>query len=315
MGINNRDYYRDDVPLDPSGSSRLAPGNATEGSAIKLLIGLCIAVMVMQSFSATDPRILSDGLTPYINLHWHGLQRFELWRVVTYGFSHGSVKHILFNMFGLWCMGRMVEEARGSRETFAIFIAAIVMSGLVNVGLNEWRGIHSSLMGASGGVCAMVILAAFYFPARQVALFGVLPLQMRWLAALFVGIDVAGVFNPGAVGQALDPGSQVKIAYVAHLGGAAFGALYYLLGMRLWPSGSDSSLGPQSVSEQWRPPARPAPPPVQEPRVQLYIPPKEELDREVDRILDKINREGKASLTLPENETLLRASEAIRSRR
>ncbi len=269
--------------------------------------------MVVQSFSATNPQTLRDGVTPFLTLHWRGLQNFELWRVVTYGFSHGGIKHLLFNMIGLWFMGQMVEQVRGKRETFVFFIAAIIFSGLFNVGLNQLGGTRSSLIGASGGVCAMVILAAFYFPRQQMALFGVLPIQLRWLAVLYVGLDVAGVFGGGAVGQMLDPGSRTKIGHLAHLGGAAFGALYYLLGMRLWPI-ADLSSTQRAVSEPWLAPGSTHQPAVREPKVKIYIPPKEELDREVDRILDKINREGKASLTLQENELLMRASEAIRSR-
>ena len=314
MGINDRDYYRGDEAIESGSGSNAAPGRPADGSAIKLIIALCIAVLVVQSFSATDPKHMRDGATQYLSLHWHGLQNFELWRVVTYGFSHGSFQHILYNMIGLWCMGRMVEQVRGSRETFAFFIGAIVFSGLVNIGLNEFGGRHSSLIGASGGVCAMVILAAFYFPRLQVALFGVLPIQMRWLAVLYVGIDVAGVFDPGAVGQALNPGSRVQIGYLAHLGGAAFGALYYLTGMRLWPTARNEGSGQRARSDQWLAPESQPQAPVKEPNVKIYVPPKEEMDREVDRILDKINREGKASLTLQENELLMRASEVIRSR-
>ena len=124
----------------------------------------------------------------------------------------------------------------------------------------------------------------------------------------------AGVFSPDAVGQALDPGSRVKIGYLAHLGGAAFGALYYLTGLRLWPTGNGSSSKQRAVNEPWLAPGSTHQVAVREPNVKIYVPPKEELDREVDRILDKINREGKASLTPQENELLLRASEVIRSR-
>jgi hypothetical protein len=48
--------------------------------------------------------------------------------------------------------------------------------------------------------------------------------------------------------------------------------------------------------------------------VKLYEPPSEKLERDVDRLLDKINREGKDSLTREEQEILMKASESYRNR-
>ena len=56
------------------------------------------------------------------------------------------------------------------------------------------------------------------------------------------------------------------------------------------------------------------PDPRRAPEVKLYQPPTEQLERDVDRLLDKINREGKGSLTAEENEILMKASESYRNR-
>ena len=103
-----------------------------------------------------------------------------------------------------------------------------------------------------------------------------------------------------------------NVAHVAHFGGAAFGVVYYLSGYRLFAGGS-SPRRRSSGLEAWfsgmkqRLKKKP-------PGVQLYEPPAENLDAEVDRILAKINEKGKSSLTAEEQATLGRASQEYRKR-
>lgn len=47
---------------------------------------------------------------------------------------------------------------------------------------------------------------------------------------------------------------------------------------------------------------------VNPPQVRIYEPPVDEFEKELDRILEKINREGRSSLTAQENEFLQKAS-------
>ena len=56
------------------------------------------------------------------------------------------------------------------------------------------------------------------------------------------------------------------------------------------------------------------PDPQNAPEVKLYEPPAEQLKRDVDRLLDKINREGKDALTQDEHEILMKASKSYRNR-
>jgi hypothetical protein len=103
------------------------------------------------------------------------------------------------------------------------------------------------------------------------------------------------------------------VAVSAHLGGAAFGFLYYKMGWRLagWirlPGRSRPRLRLYREDDVgFVPASKPAPP---GPRLD-----DEHLEAQVDSILAKIQHVGMEGLTDHERQVLLRASEAIKRRR
>jgi hypothetical protein len=131
-----------------------------------------------------------------------------------------------------------------------------------------------------------------YFPYRTVLFMFVLPMPMWVLALIIVGMD--------AMGAAQRYGN---VAYTAHLGGAAFGFLYYKWGVRLesWLPGSS-----------WSMPLR------RRPKLRVLDPDaaeRESSDSRVDEILRKIQEHGQESLTRAERRTLEQASKEYQRRR
>ncbi|MEX0718880.1 MAG: rhomboid family intramembrane serine protease [Planctomycetaceae bacterium] len=214
-----------------------------------------------------------------------------LWRLVTYGFCHSTqgLMHIVFNMLVLWMFGRSIEPLLGSREFLAFYLAAIVISGLCHLVVQAFEPVP--VLGASGGVMAVVFLTAMYYPRMTVLLFFVVPVELRWVAVLYAVIDVAGLFS-----------DNPTVAHAAHLGGAAFGVAYKHYGWRLmpWISGF-------RVLLKSRRPSRP-------PRVRIHRPSPDEVRARVDDLLDKIHRQGEASLTDEERQFLRDASREYRHR-
>jgi membrane associated rhomboid family serine protease len=246
-------------------------------------------------------------MTDRFSLDLVGLQGLQLWRVVTYGLCHAHIQHLLFNMIGVWVFGRMVESVYGSRETLAFFGIAVALSGLSQIGVSAMLNAPSSVIGASGGVLGFVTLAAMNFPRIPMhLLFIPVPIELRWIAAAYVGMDLYQVAGS----------SSGNVANFAHLGGAAVGVLYFISGIRILPGGNrigqTSGFSVGGVVSKLKPKKKPNS--GHTPEVKLYEPPREKLKREVDRLLDKINREGKDSLTREEQEILMKASESYRNR-
>lgn len=307
MGINDRDYYRDDEPAEFRYETRQVPAFGSAPSKLVLvLMAINIAVFVLNGSLGPIEALDGQSLNGVLKLSWSSLQRFELWRLVTHGFCHGSVGHIVFNMFGLWTFGRMAEAARGTRETAAFYLVALVVSGMTHSLLAG----RNAVIGASGAISAITILSAFYFGRQRMSLM-LLPIvvELRWMAIGYVLMDAFGVAK-----------GEGGIAYWSHLGGAAFAVAYHLLELRLMPGSGrvnwESSSSGSASSLPWREREEPSHSvPAERPNVRIYEPPTDTLEADLDRVLDKINREGRASLTAAENEILNRASERFRQRR
>lgn len=274
MGIYNRDYLRDD------GRSTLSSFN--QDWALRFLLAVNIGVFLLQN--------LAPQVTASLSLSLADVRHFEVWRLLTYGFCHAGISHIFWNMFGLWIFGKYLEPIYGSREFLAFYLVGILISGLCHLLFEALSHIPAPAIGASGGVMAVTMLAAMHFPRMQMLIFFVLPIELRWLAVLYVVADVAGLTGGGT-----------GVAHAAHLGGAAFGVAYRYFHWRIlsWSGG-------------WK---LPRPRLKRRPKLRVYQPePPANLEAEVDRILAKIHDHGEASLTDQERETLRTASRKYKHR-
>jgi membrane associated rhomboid family serine protease len=227
---------------------------------------------------------------------WHF---FEL---LTYGFLHDvrDLKHIIFNMITFWFFGRAIETRYGRREFLTFYLLAIIIAGLiwmfgamiVERSLTPHGG---GLVGASGGIMAVLVLFCLNYPREMILIWGVLPVPAWALGILYVGQDLFG-----AGGRPL--GGDMHIAYTAHLGGALLAVLYYQFHWRL-----ESFL----PGGDWLANLKPKP----KLRIVDADSPDESTEAQVDAILQKIQEHGRDSLTRKERRILEEASRKYQKRR
>lgn len=287
MGLYDRDYYRDEEQ----------PGFflGAQRTMVTTLIIINVGAFIVD--------VLMEGeLSHFLSLKSDLLRKpWNAWQLLTCGFAHdpNNFWHVGFNMFGLWLFGRDVEVIYGRKEFLRVYLTMIVFGSLVWVlTVSALRGRGGELMGASGAVTGMIILNIIHFPRRMWYIWGVFPIPAWVVGTLLIGRELLNVAH-GQQGA----GDGPHVAYEVHLAGAAFAFIYYQTGWNLgrwWPSGlSLKSLKP-------RPKLR-----VHEPQMEE----RENLSDQVDRILEKISREGEASLTAQERRTLEDASRRYQQRR
>jgi membrane associated rhomboid family serine protease len=142
---------------------------------------------------------------------------FELWQLVTYGFLHGGLTHLLFNMFALYMFGSELERLFGQRRYLAYYFVCVISAGLVQRVVSIVSGgLPYPTLGASGGVFGLLLAFAIYFPGRMIMLiFPPIPMP-AWLFVTLYGILelYLGV-----------TGTQAGVAHFAHLGGMLGGYL------------------------------------------------------------------------------------------
>ena len=295
MGIYDRDYER-------NGGFGQQPGLRLDGprTLTTNLVLLTFGVFLLQMFTQpAEPAFRGDSgwLTNFGSLYadvfkhpWFGFQ------FLTYGFLHdpGDLRHIIFNMIGLWFFGRAVEQRYGRTEYLAFYLAAIAFAGLawcVAQWLMSDPTIRIGMLGASGGLSAILILFALNFPKQMIYIWGILPVPAWAFAIFFVGSDVMGALNRSG-----------NVAYTAHLGGALFGFLYYHFGWRV---------------SRWLPSnfSLPKSPGRSKLRIHDPEPDDSKTDQRVDEILKKIQAQGQESLTWRERRVLEKASQEYQRKR
>jgi membrane associated rhomboid family serine protease len=169
---------------------------------------------------------LGNVVAAWLALSSGGLfSRFAFWQVVTYGFLHGGLWHLLFNMLGIYMFGADVERVLGSRGLLRYFLVCVVGGGVAFVILDLLSGRNALVVGASAGVLGVVIAFAVFFPNRQVFLFPLpFPIKARTMALLFAVFNLYGAITSNSAGG---PGGSA-VAFGAHLGGMAIGYAYLM---------------------------------------------------------------------------------------
>jgi len=149
--------------------------------------------------------------------------------LVTSIFLHGGWFHVISNLWMLFIFGDNVEDRMGHLRFLAFYLASGVIAGLAHVALAPASTLPT--IGASGAIAG--VLGAYFvlFPSARVLTL-VLLIFIPWLveipAFVYLGIwflsQVSSVLvNLGSAGD------FSGIAWWAHIGGFAFGALAVLL--------------------------------------------------------------------------------------
>ena len=210
------------------------------------------------------------------------------WTIITYMFLHGGMGHLFFNMLALFFFGPRLEDRLGS----AHFIRLYAVCGIMGAVLSLVFSPYASIIGASGAVYGVMLGFAWFWPRDQIFIWGVFPVEARWLIAFMTIMTLVG----GARGGGM-------VAHFAHLGGFVGGFVYLKI------------LQSRSGQERFKRQSRPLAPRVEttagamERWSRIKRDTMHEVNRsELDRILDKISASGIGSLTPGEREFLDRFS-------
>ena len=239
-----------------------------------------------------------------------------VWQLVTFQFLHGSFTHLFFNGLGLWMFGRPIEAAFGGRRMIVLWLAGGLVGGLLQLGVSAAfpQGYSPVVVGASAGLMTFLAIFCRLEPDARILLALIVPVPARFLFYLSLGVALFFTVVPPRDG----------VAHAAHLGGLLYGWLWVATGGHrgegLWRQWIDrweslreerrrvrtrparaTQASPRSAGGSVLKPsfgAKAVPPRPEEPSDADFI------AREVDPILDKIAREGIASLTPAERQTL-----------
>ena len=265
----------------------LSPSNRFTPWVGRLIIANAVMLLLMRTIF-TSPA-LTDALA-----FSPGSAITRPWTFFSYMFVHAGLLHLLFNMLMLFVFGAPVEARMGSRAFILYYlycglgaaVFCLALSGIMSIG---------PFIGASGALLGVALAFAMFWPDAELIVFPLpVPVRARTLVMFLVGLDVfLYVLTPGD-----------GVAHLAHVGGAAFGYLFFRVqGLSRRsphppPRAVERVVMVQSGSSE---PERRTPVTPVRPRRR---PDADPVAAEVDRVLDKISEKGLASLTPAERRFL-----------
>lgn len=260
-------------------------GNPYLTPAVRWLIFANIGVFSVQIIfisllSGWFPR---DFITSYFALiPTRVIEDFWIWQLVTSCFLHDpySLFHIFFNLLTLYFFGHLPERTYGTQKFYICYFFSAVFSSLVFCVVHYTQGTQSAALGASGAIMGILMVAARLAPDNIVYFSLIFPIRMRTMIWFLIAIDLyTALMSPNG-----------GVAAVSHLGGLAAGHIFFTYSDRifLFFERLDQQITIQHNREQ---------------RKKIRV-----SREEVDRLLDKISKNGINSLSQDEKEFLKKAS-------
>jgi membrane associated rhomboid family serine protease len=142
--------------------------------------------------------------------------------ILTAMFMHGSWSHILGNMVFLWAFGPEIEDAMNPFRYLAFYLVGGLVAMLAQVAASPHSAVPN--LGASGAIAAVMGAFLATYPRDKIRAILIIFVFVRVTfipAGLLIGFwFLIQLFHAGSVATVQTGG----VAYLAHVGGAVFGA-------------------------------------------------------------------------------------------
>lgn len=198
------------------------------GTLILINIVIAVPFILAGTFNMGN---LQDIMGKYLALNigprtYLPVTKGAIWQLVTAMFLHGSIGHIIFNMYGLYMFGSLMEKIWGWKRFLTFYMVTGILTNIFSTVVYLAMGTEAIyLLGASGALYALFLAFACYFPDATLYLFFAIPVKAKWAVLLMAGLSVFFQLT----------GSFGGISHIAHLFGFVAAFFYLLLVMKINP--------------------------------------------------------------------------------
>lgn len=165
---------------------------------------------------------ISTELTESLVHYPSNLFSVKAYTLITSGFLHANLMHLLGNMLGIFIFGRVLERKLGAGKTALIYFGALIISGVFSSLIHLFlMGDNTGGIGASGALMGLVATAILIDPF-YITYELLLPLPVMVVGWITIYADITGILNPVEDG----------IGHFAHIGGfLSIAIVMFLLGV------------------------------------------------------------------------------------
>jgi membrane associated rhomboid family serine protease len=179
-------------------------------SAFELVIYAIIGANVLFSYTAFNKPALFENYKFNIG---RILANKEYLRLITSGFLHVNLGHLVFNMIAFWSFALVLDRFIDVWQFVFLYAFSLVIGNLLPLYIHR-NNSHYSAVGASGAVSGVVFASILFFPYGKIIIIFLpfLPIPSWVFGILYLFYTVY------AMGRNND-----NIGHEAHLGGALAG--------------------------------------------------------------------------------------------
>lgn len=183
---------------------------------------ILIGFTALLSYMAFNNRALFDQLKHY---PYEEKREKSYYRMLTSGFIHADMMHLIVNMYVLYGFGQQVEEYfyglfgiyAGRLIFFAIYVLSIIIADLPSFIKHQDNPSYAAI-GASGATSAIVLIYCMISPWSWLLLFFAIPIPAIVLAVLYL------IYSSWAAKNSRD-----NIGHDAHFWGAIAGVSLFIM--------------------------------------------------------------------------------------
>ncbi len=155
-------------------------------------------LMFFVVFAASKANITAGALVSFGALYAPLVKNGEIFRLITTGFLHGGVLHLLFNMYALYLIGTQLEGFIGKKNFLIIYFYSLISASLMSMIINP----YTVSVGASGAIFGLLGSLLYFGYQYRLYLGSVMKTQIIPVIVinLIFGFTMSGIDNAAHIG-------------------------------------------------------------------------------------------------------------------